>query len=374
VKTVLFLAALLLSVQPAAWARSEAELDRAAAGIERFDINAAGNRFKLLGDFEGTTIIFKVYDSSGATAGGLKLPSRYSNYRGEIAAYRIARFLGVTIFPATVPKSLDAATAARLAAMLEAKEFRTDRDDHHKRAIETKEENRRAALRMLRGEGGVEGCFKEWVENIQFVSQVGTRESLGGHPVMGYLKADGPLPPEGAARLKQCTSLMDEKGCFTGSIEWRRLARDISDMMLVDALSGNLDRFPGGNVHMRSLGGPGKKAKGGVYFPAVELLALDNGATFMSPSPNNLDDLTGRSSPALRVERFAAGRYERLLEMKALLDGDPDAAREKFFLRSFEDDRGRVVDMLEQLAENVDAALAHMRANDRKHGPRVVLP
>lgn len=367
-------AALFLLVQPAAWARDAGELDRSAARVERFDIDAEGNGFKLLGDFEGTTIIFKVYDSSGATAGGLKLPSRYSNYRGEIASYRIARFLGVTIFPATVPKSLDAATAARLAAILEAKAFRTDRDDHHQRAIKTKEENRLAALRTLRGETGVEGCFKEWVENIQFVSEIGTRSALGAHPVMKYLKAGGPLPPEGAARLKQCTYLMSEKGCFSGEIEWRRLARDISDMMLVDALAGNLDRFPGGNVHMRSLDGVRKKVKGGVRFPRVEILALDNGATFMGPSPRNLDDLTGRSAPALRVERFAAGRHAKLREMKVLLDQDPAAAREKFFLNSFEDSGGRVIDMLEQLSENVDAALAYLEKNAASHGPRAVLP
>ncbi|MDT8287827.1 MAG: hypothetical protein RQ748_12015, partial [Elusimicrobiales bacterium] len=322
----------------------------------------------------GTTIIFKVYDSSGATAGGLKLPSGYSNYRGEIAAYRIARFLGITIFPPTVPKSLASGTAARLAAILKTKEFRTDRADHHKRAIETKEENRRAALRTLSGEAAVEGCFKEWVENIQFVSMIGTRDKLARHPVMTYLKADGPLPPEGGITLKQCTSLMTEKGCFSGEIEWSRLARDISDMMLVDALSGNLDRFPGGNVHMRSLDEAGKKVKGGVHYPRVELLALDNGATFMGPSPKNLRDLTGRSVPALRVERFAAGRHAKLRGMKSLLDENPAAAREKFFLRTFEDASGRVIDMLEQLAENVDAALAYMDRNAREHGPRAVLP
>ncbi|MBU2572595.1 MAG: hypothetical protein KKH28_00750 [Elusimicrobia bacterium] len=375
VPAAIILGCLFLSANaPESWARSAGELDREIRKAERFDINHEGNRFELLGDFEGTTIIFKVYDPAEIKRGALKLPSSNSNYRGEIAVQRIAGFLGITIFPATVYKSLDKKTAKKLITVLQAKKFTTSRKDHHRRGIENKEKNRKEALRRLHTEANPGGCFKEWVENIQFVSALGTRENLGGHQVMKYLKADGPMPAEGAAVLKQCTSLMSEKGCFTGSIEWLRLARNISDMMLVDALSGNRDRFPGGNVHMRSLDGIRKRGPAGIHFPRVELLALDNGATFLGQQSGSLDDLTGRKVASTRVERFVKGRYEKLLELQELVRTDPAEAREKLFLREFRDPAGRRIDMFGQLAGNLAAVLDYMERNREKFGSRTILP
>jgi hypothetical protein len=365
---------LVSSGAPRVWARSAVELDRETAKAEQFDINAPANTFDLLGDFEGTTIIFKVCDSSGVKRGVLKLPSPASNYRGEIAAHRIARYLEITIFPATVHKFLDAGTAKRLKGILKSRKFATARKDHHKRAIETKERHRQDAILRLEQDADPDGCFKEWLDNIQFISEIGTRKAIGAHRVMTYLKADGPAPPEGAARFKQCTYLMSEKGCFTGSIGWARLAGDVSDMMLVDALSGNLDRFPGGNIHMRSLDGGSERSAAGINFPKAELLALDNGATFMGRSSRNLDDLTGRRVEATRVERFVKGRYEKLLELRELVRTDPDSARKKLFLVKFRDPSGKNIDMLEQFAGNLDAVLDYMDSNREKFGTRTILP
>jgi hypothetical protein len=364
----LLLAALLPAWPLRAAAREQADLDRAEANISGFDINAAGNSFKLLGDFDGTTIIFRISDAAGATRGALKLPSVYSNYRGEIAAYRLARFLGIGIFPATVPKQLDEKTAARLAEMLRGRAYQTSRADHHRRAIERKERNRRAAVEGLLDGGAREGCFKEWVENIQFVSEIGTRENLGGHKVMAYLKAGGPQPPRCAAELRQCSSMLDQKGCYTAFVPWRRLARDISDMMLIDALTGNLDRFPGGNVHVRLAEGKKLRRGGRVVFPDAELLALDNGATFMGRSGHNTDDLLGRRHPELRVERFAPGRLERLLELRALLREKPEQARRRFLLPAVKSAAGLETDMLAQLAENLDIVISHLESLRAAHG------
>lgn len=359
---------------PAAWGRSAADLDGQVSRAESFDINAEGNRFELLGDFEGTTMIFKVYGSSGASRGALKLPSPVSNYLGEIATHKIARFLGITIFPATVYKALDRATAKKLEKILQAKSYNTKRTDHHKRGIENKEKNRLEALRRLQSDETPDGCFKEWLVNIQFVSEIGTRKALGAHKVMQYLKADGPPAPKGATVLKQCTYLMPEKGCFTGSIEWRRLTENVSDMMLVDALSGNLDRFPGGNIHMRSLDGNVQRTGKNVYYPSAELLALDNGATFMGDSARNLDDLTGRRMASIRAERFAEGRYEKLLELRELARKDPAGTRERFFLRKFAHSSGVTIDMLNQFAVNLDGVIEYMRRNAEQYGSRAVLP
>ena len=358
----------------AAWGRSAADLDEQVSRAESFNINAEDNRFELLGDFEGTTIIFKVYDSSGAIRGALKLPSAVSNYLGEIAAHKIARFLGITIFPATVYKTLDGATAIRLENILQAKVYNTKRKDHHKRGIENKEKNRLEALRRLKADETPDGCFKEWVKNIQFVSEIGTRKALGAHELMQYLKADGPRAPKGTMVLKQCTYLMSEKGCFTGTIEWSRLVQDMSDMMLVDALSGNLDRFPGGNIHMRSLDGRAQRTGKGVYYPRAELLALDNGATFMGDPARNLDDLTGRRLASIKVERFAKGRYEKLLELRELARKDPAGTRQRFFLRRFAHSSGVTIDMLAQFNANLEGVIDYMRLNSEQYGSRAVLP
>ena len=125
---------------------------------------------------------------------------------------------------------------------------------------------------------------------------------------------------------------------------------------------------------MRSLDGKVRRIGKGVYYPRAELLALDNGATFMGDPARNLNDLTGRRLASLKVERFVKGRYKKLLELRELARKDPAGTRERFFLRKFAHSSGVTIDMLAQFTVNLDGIIEYMRRNAEQYGSRAVLP
>ena len=103
------------------------------------------------------------------------------------------------------------------------------------------------------------------------------------------------------------------------------LAHDMSNIMVLDALFGNQDRVPGGNLHMRSVErtriDTGERLRNGPSCDGcdriwdlgeVRLFALDNGSGLSSRHGSGLLDLRGERVAGTRLERFQPEVVERL--------------------------------------------------------------
>jgi hypothetical protein len=176
-----------------------------------------------------TSVVFKLKLEGGAQAAYKPHSHRgAARYKGEIAAYRLARALGLSNVPPALPRSF-AWTELYAALGGEATE----------------------AGKLLKEEtvgdahGNVPGAIIPWIDHLTFVP-------LDAEPARsswrGWLATKGSVPE-------------DKK----------KLAGQISTMIVFDYLTGNWDRWSGGNIGMQ---------EGGQM-----LLFIDNDGAFFDPPP-----------------------------------------------------------------------------------------
>jgi hypothetical protein len=127
-------------------------------------------------------------------------------------------------------------------------------------------------------------------------------------------------------------------------------------MMVIDALVGNDDRFPGGNLHIRSryctheVGDDGTA----VDFGDTRLFSLDNGATFRGSGPSHaMMDLKRY------VTRFDRDMVRRLEDLREILAGEGELPEELNFL-DFRTQRAGIP-AKDFLLRNIDEVLDHVR-------------
>ena len=73
---------------------------------------------------------------------------------------------------------------------------------------------------------------------------------------------------------------------YLGSTTLLKAVKDFSNMMVVDTLIGNEDRFPGGNLFFRSVSTSYADSEDRIVFDDVRLFSLDNEAAFKGSSPD----------------------------------------------------------------------------------------
>jgi hypothetical protein len=176
-----------------------------------------------------TSVVFKLKLDGGAQA-AFKPHSRRGGerYRGEIAAYRLARALGLSNVPPALPRSF---SWTELHAALGG-----EASDAGKLL---KEETRGDAR------GNVRGAIIPWIDRLTFVPLDAEPQRSSWH---GWLAFKGNVP--------------DDK---------KKLAGQISTMIVFDYLTGNWDRWSGGNIGMQEGG--------------ETLLFIDNDGAFFDPPP-----------------------------------------------------------------------------------------
>jgi hypothetical protein len=190
-----------------------------------------------------TSVVFKLRFDDGTEA-AFKPRSRRggARYRGEIAAYRLGVALGIENVPPALPRSFDAGDlrAALGSEPLFAEEVLASRD------------------------GRVDGAILPWIKGLSFLD-------LERDPWLGKWRgwlAHGGVIPE------------DE----------RRTAAAISSMIVFDYVTGNWDRWSGGNVGF-------DRARDTVLF-------IDNDGAFYDPPPAAA--LARQTTILARVDRFSA--------------------------------------------------------------------
>ena len=152
------------------------------------------------------------------------------------------------------------------------------------------------------------GAYKPWINDMQFYYDMGTLENLRKHSVFKYMQATGPQPKHKKFLIKQCTQLVEPKGCLQGDGYIDEMAKDMSSIMLIDAAMGDRDRFPGGNVHFRVINGHAR------------LFSLDNGAVLKPQDSTGLDTLKRsgvsrfQKSVVIKLQEFNTASKQEIMD------------------------------------------------------------
>ena len=356
----------------AAWRYQPDAHERALAAI---DLEGDGTTFGLLASFEGTSIIIRVRDAqTNRSLGVIKTDTSNTSTVGEIYAYRLARFLGFPeIVAATIPIELRGGALAKIRSLLRG----TTYNDANK------ERNRLAVLRSvedaIRNDASFTGAFKVWVPAFMFHGGLGHRDRIARQEIAPHIRARGAQPdPSATVTLSQFTQLYSPNGTHQGTANLSQLARDFTNMLLMDALMGQNDRWAGANVHFQSLAGERTESGSRRGLPVwdlgqVRLLALDNGASMRSNTGAGLADIQGNNDPGTRVERFERHVVENTRQLGRMLlgygcDQAPSAEARAAVLRELGvvDRRAqeRAVSYLERTLEYIDSL-------ERRHGDAI---
>lgn len=304
---------------PGDWSYTYDEHEQALAAV---DLESSATKFSLLADFEGTSIIIRVKDAeTDRSLGVIKTDTSNTSTVGEVYAYRLARVLGFAeIVAPTIPVTLNDGALRKLRDLMNSRRYRDA----------NKEANRIKVLREVENalQRGVPftGAFKVWVPSFMFHAGLGTRTSLFRMEITRHLGARMPQPEDRTITLSQTTRLYSPQGTYRGQVSLAQLAQDYSNMLLMDALMGQVDRFAGANVHFRSLSGERTESGSRQGLPLFEmgdvrLLALDNGASLKARQGDGLRDLQGGIDAATRIERFSPVSIARLRALYGRLHG-----------------------------------------------------
>lgn len=293
------------------------------ARLRGMDFNRdSGLTFHAPKGFEGTSVWLKIKDKSGRNVAAFKPSNGNTYHRGEIFTYQMSKLLGNDeLYAVNILYELDKSGCKKLVKELESTTYKG-----------VKETNRKNMIRACR-DGKLEGTVKEWVSDFVFFGGIGTQKKLLKHGIFPYLTRDGGWPTrDRMVKIKQSTRLYKPDRCkeatYLGKISEWQLARDISDIMIMDVLNSNEDRFPGANLEFKSLGGARETSDCTFDFGPSRLFSLDNGATFKGTYSNGLVDFTKR----VKISRFRKETYRRLKLMDQFIRGERTAP---VFLRRF---------------------------------------
>lgn len=174
-----------------------------------------------------TSVVFKL-DLTGGLTGAFKPESKrgHSRYRGEIAAYRLGRALGLRNVPPAIVRTFDA-SALKAAIAKNAKALSLYDDE------------------VVAHAGYVRGALIPWIANLEFLP---IETDPWRAKWTKWLAADQEMP----------TTDKD-------------LAAQISTLVVFDTITGNWDRWSGANV--------------GIDRATNTLLFVDNDGAFFEPAP-----------------------------------------------------------------------------------------
>ncbi len=220
--------------------------DPAAPGsIEREPLAAYTSALPVGGKSVGhTSVVFKLGLEGGVNVAFKPRSTRGDHrYRGEVAAYRLARALSLENVPLAMTRSFDYGTL-RAAVGHEAifAEVVKEPDD------------------------SVRGALMPWIKGLEFL------------PL-----ENGEWMPKWRGWLKQGAEIPAEQ---------RDLAAQISDLLVFDLVAGNWDRWSGGNIAI-------DRARG----PHGTLLYVDNDGAFFDPPP--VKEMKWPTALFEGVERFS---------------------------------------------------------------------
>ena len=234
-----------------------------------------------------------------------KITSANTRIASELYAWRLSVFLGFDeLLVPTVPLQLSGEGLERLHEIVDENPSDHEYAERHRQRVLTRIENALAADEPF------PVIAKTWISGFIFNSELGNRDRFAASDYAEALHADEPQPDEEEVELVTFTRLYEPTGTYEGTSTLRQIAEDMSNVLVLDALIGNNDRFPGANLHVRSIAGvaedTGRENNSlPVYdLGQVRVLALDNGAGLDDEHNGGIYDIQGNGYRGTRVERF----------------------------------------------------------------------
>jgi hypothetical protein len=281
------------------------------ARLRQMDFNSSRDyTFHASKGFEGTSIWVKIKDREGNSIAVFKPTNGNTYHRGEIFVYQMAKLLDISeLYPVNLLYELNRDGCAKFVKSLEEVEYKG-----------VKEKNRQAMLKACRS-GRLEGTVKEWVRDFQFFGAIGKGEKLKKHGIYSKLTRGGPWPArDNTVTARQSTKMYKPDRCksamYIGRLNEWQMARDLSDIMVMDVLASNEDRFPGANIEFKSLAGVKETSDCVFDLGASRLFSLDNGATFKGTQSNGWADFSKR----VQISRFRKETFRRLTQIREFIE------------------------------------------------------
>ena len=247
------------------------------------------------GKHEGSTVGFHVSQPGHRKAGTFAPLARSNNLEAEVVSYRLARFLGVSnIYNPVTYYKLGPKASGRFKMMLrQRQESDPDRRANHDSA----------AAELNAHPGWIQGIYRLRPRGSRYVAvSLATAEGHlnQSHPLAGFIRANGPLPADKPMSL---AGVRGQRPGFPKPTEKEsELARQLSNILLIDQLMGQWDRFFN---NLEAIG----DASGRLQF-----LARDNGGA-------TVDDWEWHDLYERWLSRYDRGVIDRLRNLSAFLHG-----------------------------------------------------
>lgn len=267
------------------------EFDAEVAALDLEDSAAYQFTFKT----KGTSIGFKVA-RTGKRNRGLFLPENSATHlEGEVIAYRLARIFGVSeIFNPVTYYTLQAGAIRRFKQMLRSNERNKWRKQNTERILQSIREN----------PASLAGIYKHRSKRrSQAVDSLAVGNKLNtNHRFAKLINAQGPMP---SASLVTIPGISPDKPEYPVPRERELvLARQLSIIFTMDMLTGQWDRFSGGNIEVYA-------HKDG----RLQFVGRDNGGSHLLWGWNWFNKYRGW------LTRFDRDLIQELHWLKAFLDG-----------------------------------------------------
>lgn len=298
--------------------------------MNSLDVNAPEITFEYKNS--GTSVGMKVRRADKNI--GKWMPDQSAtNIEGQVVAYHLGRFLGMSEL--VMPSANFRMTGQALQTF---KQFLQNAPEKNKwRRI-----NRDGILAKInRDPSGLNGVYlanlKTDSPEVRDLANAEANTINPSHLIAQFIRATGPMP---STRQMSLAGVKNKEGRVPYETELE-LARQFSQIMVLDILTGQWDRWSGGNV------------EAGYDGDRVFFLARDNGGSSM----NGAGTFKKYSSI---VTRFDRGQYRRLQELQALLSDTNSSAQfaEKIHLKSNPS----------ILRSRVNQVLAHIMAQASAYG------
>ena len=264
--------------------------------LKSLDLDDPSLVFTRLG---GTTATNWSVAKDGTVVADLKCTSGNTDHHGAVIAYRLGRELGFDIYPVAVYRNvnrrIDGTQIERQCALKEWESVFTQYYWTRETFASTDSRDKKRLVDAL-------SCDS-------------TKPAAGDEFQFFARSAYGDPKPEGHGRVR-----------YRGTTDLLSACRDFSNMMAVDTLIGNEDRFPGGNAFFRSVTTSFVLQQDDIVFENARLYSLDNEAAFKSQTPASTHAARDLTTHVSRFDADMISGLKRLLDdpraLARITDGD----------------------------------------------------
>ena len=263
-------------------------------------------------------------------------PNSATDPEAQVVAYTLGRFLGMQDL--VVPSAYYVVKGQALTTFVKLLNSARERN---KWRIKNRSDNLERAKK-----GQILGVFMVELDigkaEVKGLATASANTINRNHPIARFIRADGPVPSS-SSKIK-LDGIKAEDGSIPTETELE-LARQFSDIMVLDILTGEWDRFSGGNV------------EGGHVGDRAVFISRDNGGGSMAGA-GKFDKY---SSIVTRFNRFTIQRVQKLVQLL----NDPNEKPQLVAALQLKSDP-------KFLLARCNQVLAHVKALVAKYGEKAV--